>query len=84
VSDEQPRVPDVERLARSMLLIHGGHDDEHGRPADGRSSHRKPAPANPRTAADLGDATRHDRDRYLNSGLQPVDCRFCHVSVLVK
>jgi hypothetical protein len=29
-------------------------------------------------------ATARDRERYLNSGLRPVDCRFCHVSVLVK
>jgi hypothetical protein len=32
----------------------------------------------------LREATQADRDRYLTSGLQPVDCRFCHVSVLVK
>jgi hypothetical protein len=25
-----------------------------------------------------------ERDRYLTSGLQPVDCRFCHVTVRVK
>jgi len=27
---------------------------------------------------------RADRERYLTSGLLPVDCRFCHVTVTVK
>ena len=30
------------------------------------------------------EASRADRERYLTSGLQPVDCRFCHVTVTVK
>jgi hypothetical protein len=29
-------------------------------------------------------ATQADRTRYLTSGLQPVDCRFCHATVNVK
>ena len=83
MSDEQQSVPDVERLARSMLLIHGAHDDhEHSRRAGGRSR-AKPL-ADPRQAAALREATQRDVERYLSSGLQPVDCRFCHVSVLVK
>ena len=32
----------------------------------------------------MREATRRDRDRYLNAGLVSVDCRFCHVSVCVK
>ena len=28
--------------------------------------------------------SRADRERYLTSGLLPVDCRFCHVTVTVK
>lgn len=38
----------------------------------------------PERAAAVREATRADRDRYLTSGLQPVDCRFCHVTVRVK
>jgi hypothetical protein len=30
------------------------------------------------------EASRQDRERYLNAGLVPVDCRFCHVTVAVK
>ncbi len=84
-SDEQPGVPDVDALARSMLLVHGAHDDEHASPR-GPSHHLRStaAASDPRRAAELHEATQRDRERYLTSGLQPVDCRFCHVSVLVK
>lgn len=82
MSDEQGSVPDVDRLARSMLLVHGAHDDEHAPTSSGRTR-AKPV-FDPRAAAALREATQRDRDRYLTSGLQPVDCRFCHVSVLVK
>ena len=89
--DEQRCVPDVEALARSMLLVHGAHDDideqdddEHvARGANGTSRTKATHP-DPRLAAELRAATARDRERYLTSGLQPVDCRFCHVSVLVK
>lgn len=83
--------PDVDGLARSMLLLHG-HDDEHERghtPGDGGQgpgSWRK-APdfaSDPDRAAAVRASSRADRERYLNSGLVPVDCRFCHVSVKVK
>ncbi len=81
--NEQQSTPDVDALARSMLLVHGAHDDdEHAAPRG--ASRSKAAPSDPRRAAQLREATTQDRDRYLNSGLQPVDCRFCHVSVLVK
>lgn len=38
----------------------------------------------PQRAAAVADATRADRERYLTSGLLPVDCRFCHITVTVK
>jgi hypothetical protein len=81
--DRQRGVPDVEALARSMLLVHGAHDedDEH-LPRGARQT--KAVGSDPRRAEELRAATARDRERYLNSGLQPVDCRFCHVSVLVK
>ncbi|HEY7052885.1 MAG TPA: hypothetical protein VH496_12255 [Mycobacterium sp.] len=83
MSKEQ-HVPDVDQLARSMLLVHGAHDDDDhaGRRGGGRSRARPVA--DPRRAEELRAATARDRDRYLVSGLQPVDCRYCHVSVLVK
>jgi hypothetical protein len=86
--DQQSNAPDVDRLAHSMLLLHGAHDDEapHGRPGrNGTSWSKAPTFASdPERAAALREATRRDRDRYLTSGLQPVDCRFCHVAVHVK
>jgi hypothetical protein len=82
--------PDVDRLARSMVLLHGGHDDEddhqHGNGGPGGGSWSK-APsfrADPERAAAVHAATEADRQRYLTSGLTPVDCRFCHATVTVK
>jgi hypothetical protein len=81
---------EVDRLARSMLLLHGAHDDDdHDHPAPstgGRKSWSK-APSfadDEQRAAAVRAATRRDRERYLNSGLVEVDCRFCHVAVKVK
>jgi hypothetical protein len=84
--DERRRAPDVDRLARSMLLLHGAHDVESAEWAGGTETSRPKAPpfADPRRAAALREATQRDRERYLSFGLQPVDCRFCHASVLVK
>jgi hypothetical protein len=85
---EEP--PDVDRLARSMLMLHGDHDshDEPVPAARGRhggSSSKAPDFANdPERAAAVREATEADRARYLTSGLQPVDCRFCHATVNVK
>lgn len=85
-ADQQP--PDVDRLARSMLLLHG-HDDEHEHGehnSDGGGSWRK-APdfaSDPNRAAAVAESTSRDRERYLTSGLAEVDCRHCHVSVRVK
>ena len=86
--EEQTAAPDVDRLARSMLQLLGAHDEDtpagpHG--SNGTSWSKAPDFADdPARAAAVHEATRRDRDRYLTSGLQPVDCRFCHVSVSVK
>jgi hypothetical protein len=85
------QTPDVDRLVRSMLQLHGDHDDE-GHPADSGQSggswagswSKAPAFADPDRAAALREATLRDRERYLTSGLVSVDCRFCHVAVDVK
>jgi hypothetical protein len=86
-SENRPPVPDVDRLARSMLLLHGDHHDHDERPAraggDSWSKSRDFAD-DPERAAAVAEATRADRERYLKSGLQPVDCRFCHVTVTVR
>ncbi len=85
MSSERP--PDVEEIARSMLLLQGIHDDEHIRRDDGDVPGWAKAPdfANdPARAAAVHEATRRDRERYLTAGLVEVDCRFCHASVLVK
>jgi hypothetical protein len=82
--------PDVDQLARSMLMLHGDHDSHHGPPAaengrHGRSWSKAPDFADdPERAAAVRAATQADRTRYLTSGLQPVDCRFCHATVNVK
>ena len=81
--------PDVDDLARSMLALHGAHDDDehtHGENGTARGSWSK-APnfaSDPDRAAAVREATQRDRERYLKSGLVSVDCRFCHVTVSVK
>lgn len=86
---ERREPPDVERLARSMLLLHGAHDDDHA-PAgrddlpSGTWSKAPDFDTDPGRAAAVAEATRADRERYLNSGLVSVDCRFCHATVAVK
>lgn len=83
--DERTQPPDVDRLARSMLLLHGAHDDDDHPVSSGGSSRKAPDFAeDPQRAAALREATARDRERYLNAGLAPVDCRFCHVTVAVK
>ncbi len=84
-------VPDVDRLARSMLLLHGDHDDHHHPPAGENGgpvprswSKSRSFADDPVRSAAVAEATRADRERYLTSGLQPVDCRFCHVTVSVR
>jgi hypothetical protein len=84
---DQP--PDVDRLARSMLMLHGDHDDHDERPArpgrnGGNWSKARDFANDPQRAAAVAEASRADRERYLSSGLLPVDCRFCHVTVTVR
>jgi hypothetical protein len=86
--------PDVERLVRSMLKLHSGHDsrdepapptkDRHGGSSAGSWSKAPAFADDPERALAVHEATRADRDRYLTSGLQPVDCQFCHATVRVK
>ena len=87
-NDERTQTPDVERLARSMLALHGAHDDDEHPAGDGAAAGSwSKAPdfaADPARAAAVREATARDRERYLTSGLVPVDCRFCHVTVAVK
>lgn len=82
-----PERPDVGEMARSMLALHGVHDDEHVARDDGDPLSWAKAPdfaSDPVRAAAVHEATRRDRERYLNAGLSEVDCRFCHASVKVK
>jgi hypothetical protein len=79
--------PDVDDLTRSMLLLHGPHDDDHPTTADDDVATWAKAPDfadDPVRAARVHEATRRDRERYLSAGLADVDCRFCHASVKVK
>jgi hypothetical protein len=87
VMSPSDQLPDVDRLARSMLMLHGAHDDdEHGSTGDSAGSWPKARSfaRDPDRAAALRQATERDRERYLTSGLVSVDCRFCHVTVSVK
>lgn len=93
-SSQQP--PDVDRLARSMLLLHGHDDDEHANGHGGGGETKdsgesggawRKAPdfaSDPDRAAAVRESTQRDRERYLTSGLVSIDCRFCHVAVSVK
>ena len=96
-SDERTGTPGssriVEDLARSMLLLHGGHDDEHDAhhqdhpqvvPSNGSWSKAPDFSSDPQRAAAVHEATERDKQRYLTSGLAAVDCRFCHATVQVK
>jgi cytochrome c551/c552 len=79
--------PDVDRLARSMLMLYGAHDDdehEQNGNVESKGSWSKAPVFDPDRAAELHAATQQDRERYLTSGLVSVDCRFCHVAVDVK
>jgi hypothetical protein len=83
---QRKEAPDVDRLARAMLMLHGAHDDDdhaHGE-YEGRGTWSKAPTFGADRAEALREATQRDRDRYLSSGLVSVDCRFCHVAVDVK
>lgn len=86
--DDQPTVPDVDRLARSMLLLHGAHHEHSESPPrnDGSRSWSKSRDFadKPKRSTAVREASRADREHYLTSGLQPVDCWFCHVTVTVR
>ncbi|MCV7441472.1 hypothetical protein H7K33_04470 [Mycobacterium paraense] len=86
--EDHPAVPDVDRLARSMLLLYGDHhdhDESHGaKGGTGTWSKSRDFTNDPERAASVAEASRADRERYLSSGLLPVDCRFCHVTVTVR
>ncbi|TVY02449.1 hypothetical protein FPV58_10585 [Mycolicibacterium porcinum] len=88
--NERSQAPDVEDLARSMLLLHGAHDDDDHHaggdagPAGGAWAKAPSFASDPERAAAVREASARDRERYLTSGLVSVDCRFCHVSVQVK
>lgn len=86
-SADRQQPPDVEGLARSMLYLYGAHDDDH-EPSDdpgGGSWAKAPDFADdPVRAAAVAEASRADRERYLNEGLTHVDCRYCHATVAVK
>jgi hypothetical protein len=88
--DERTTPPDVDRLARSMLLLLGeGHEDDADHPegdaVSGGSWRKAPDFASdPDRAAAVREASQRDRERYLSAGLVPVDCRFCHATVAVK
>ena len=62
--------PDVDRLARSMLLLHGAHDDDDHEPNDGRRRILVQGTGFRRSdrAAALREATQRDRERYLTVG----------------
>jgi hypothetical protein len=85
---EEP--PDVDRLAQSMLMLHGDHDSHQEPPVaenggcGGSCSKATAFADDPERAAAIRAASQADRTRYLTSGLQPVDCRFCHATVDVK
>src|ERR1700752_5248209 len=84
------QAPDVDRLARSMLMLHGDHDS-HDEPVPAAPGRRggswSKAPAfgdDPEGPAAVRAAPAAHPAGYLTSGLQPVDCRFCHATVNVK
>jgi hypothetical protein len=85
--NERNQPPDVDRLARSMLLLAGHDDDGHSsevRPSTGTWSKAPDFAGDPQRAAAVREATERDKHRYLSAGLASVDCRFCHVTVQVK
>ena len=88
IRDERTEPPDVDRLAHSMLRLHGAHDDDDHASGTGESPNSwSKAPdfaSDPARAAAVREASLRDQERYLSAGLVPVDCRFCHVTVDVK
>ena len=59
--------PDADDLTRSMLLLHGPHDDDHPTTADDDVATWAKAPDfadDPDRAARVHESTRRDRERY--------------------
>lgn len=83
-----PAVPAVDDLARSMLVLYGPHDDDQPDEADTgpdtRYARTPLFPVDPDRYEAMRAATERDSDRYLHSGLVPVDCRHCGATVEVK
>ncbi|BBX13326.1 hypothetical protein MNVM_24070 [Mycobacterium novum] len=90
MSPEERGVPAVEDLARPMLALYGPHDDHHDEPdtddsgPDTRYSRQPLFPVDPARYEAIRAATERDSERYLHSGLVPVECRHCRASVEVK
>lgn len=85
------KVPDVQDLADSMLLMYGGHDHDDAHDNEPEDAVVRPGWAKARSFADdpgrtaeIRAATGRDRNRYLTSGLTQVDCRRCGATVSVK
>lgn len=85
---QPPDVPDIQALARSMLMMHGPHDDhDHARsdaPGGGPWAKAPDFGDEPARAAAVAEASRRDRERYLSAGLTEIDCRYCHATVAAK
>lgn len=90
MAPEEHGVPEVEDLARSMLVLYGPHDDDdHDEPGtdpgpDTRYARQPLFPVDPDHYEAIRAATERDSERYLYSGLAPVECRHCRATVEVK
>jgi hypothetical protein len=90
MSPEEHGVPAAEDLVRSMLVLYGPHDDHDDEPGaddsgpDTRYARQPLFPVDPDRYEAIRAATERDSDRYLHSGLVPVECRHCRAIVDVK
>ena len=87
-SRDKQDVPDVDRLARSMLLLHGAHDDDHEHDANGDAggtwSKAPTFASDPDRGGAPPHATPREPETNQNTGGVYLDCRLLHVSVDVK
>lgn len=90
MSPEVPEVPGADDLARSMLVLYGPHDEHDDQPdaddsgPDTRYARQPLFPVDPARYEAIRAATERDSERYLHSGLVPVECRHCRATVEVK
>ncbi|RFD26030.1 hypothetical protein MUBE_06110 [Mycobacterium uberis] len=86
MSYDKPVIPDVDRLAWSMLLLHSDHDKKATTLNSGTGFRPKPRDFDKdrQHGVAVRQASFADREHYLTSGLQPVECRFCHAKVTVN